>query len=235
MKKKWEVRFLLNNQQRSEIVTQDLKEKEVRQFIIQKYGLSNDRDILNVSGAFEPIPGKKIFLGTHAINSSLDLGFPYSKSGNKFYELINPELEMLRKIIEKDPNPENSENAILKIEKYFKDNEIGIADMIDFCESTSSKDQDICLNKPIVWNEKLLELLENAELIILNGKSTNSKSAFWFLKKYCRENGITIQDGNLCFNNKIIKCTMVYGSSGGVRERFHKDRKEEWKKLLEQQ
>lgn len=230
MKRKWEIRTIVDGQLKIDTVGNDYNEEKIKSYIKEKYQSASNVKIVNISGAFDPIPGKRLLLGTHGINSSLNLELPYAKSGNKFYELIDPELENLRLIIEKQPNTENARNAIIKIEQYFRSNNIGMADIIDFCTATGSKDTDISLNESIIWNERLVELLSSADIVILNGK-TKSKTrpcTFMFLQKYLNDHGMRIDKNFIYVGDKKIKYTMVYSSSNGVYPKYYEARKKEW-------
>ena len=234
MIKKWKITFCINGVQKEELFYDtNFTDEEVKKYVKNKYKIKDD-DIRCVSGAFESIKGKKMFVGTHAINSSLNLGCPYSKSGNAFFKLINPKLEEERAIIENSNNPEEIATAIEYIEGYFKNYGLGIADIIDFCNSSNSSDSNIALDEEIVWNDYLLDLIYDSDIVFLNGKarSRTKKCTYMFLIKYLAEHDAQINDEFIIIKNKKIKYVTLYSSSNRLQSKYHEKRKDEWNAFI---
>lgn len=234
--KKWEIRFYFNGELKTEVIEGNIKERDVRKAIIDRYSIQNS-DIQNVSGAFDSLPGKKLFLGTHAINSSLDLGMAYAKSGNKYYALISPLLEEQRKVVETKSGTPDASQAIENINKYFINHGLGHADIIRFCKAKGSKDSDIDLDEPIVWNDELPELIKNADLVILNGKTKNASNpcTYKFLKDYCdncKTHKMRIDSNYIYVDEKRIEYLAIYSSSNGTRAKYWVDREKQWNGLF---
>ena len=229
---KWEARFIWNGKKKSEVISGPCKEQGVRKLIKAKYPGLTDADIY-VNGAFDPIPGRKLILGSHAINSSLDLGFPYSKYGNRFYELLGDDFEELRKIVERENGTPQAEEAKKQIVEKLKSMGIGVADVMEFCYATNSSDKSVDLSEPICWNPDLVTLIKGADVVYFNSmnRKKGRKGPFVLLKEYCERfpsMGMKIDGDYIVVGDHRARMVLVYSSSGSTYPQFSEKRKAQW-------
>ena len=227
---RWEVRFEENGKPGRKVYSGRYTESEIRTLFKEEHPGKN---ITNISGAFDPLPGRKMILGSHAINSSLDLGLAYSKSGNKFHELVKPELERLRQIVEQQAGTPEAEAAMRAIMEAYQSLDVGMADIIDFCEAEDGRDNNINLGRPISWNSQLPELIREADIVYLNGKpSTKGKGPYELLKKYCEQcetNKMRVTEDNVFVDGRQVRLVKLYSSSDvGYNHRYQTPREKEW-------
>lgn len=158
---------------------------------------------------------KVLFLGTHITEKSIEKGFFYLGVNNCFWELVSS-------LYENNPAL-SSESSPERLYSECQNLHIAIADIIGSCKCVGSKD-DFIIEETIVINKYLKPLLQEADIIVINGKGLKKgkelpMSARYFFRKYVATMGN--------FNADV---KYVLGSPPGSPGKEKK--KEDWKSVI---
>lgn len=158
---------------------------------------------------FEAIYGKILFLGTSVGGNSMKRGFYYMDRNNKFWELIDKICDTNYFSIKKNEYLLSLNNEPLKdfirqeIKQKLNEFNIGISDIIESCENTTNSSDSGIVKTSIVYNHELNSLVQNADIIVLNGTGRTVKE-FYKAVEYLK----------IDISNKNVLA--VYSSSGAA-------------------
>lgn len=139
---------------------------------------------------FPAIPGKILILGNSVAFGSMEKGFFYVDDGNDFWQILDMAFYPGKSVFEKlrvDFKKGNEQERVAIKQRFIEllnANDIGLSDVISKCiNETRSKDPTI-KKETIEYNNQLPSLIDNCEVIIINGYTDTYSNFRKALNKY---------------------------------------------------